>query len=79
MRIIVFPLCLISSVGNNDPQPTDSWNMVYYPHKMLYFKLVVLLCMHIYWTYHILRSVFLSLKKKNYGNHHETGKAKQST
>lgn len=74
MRIIVFPLCLITNISLNNPGPTDPWYMVYYPHKMLEFKLVVLFAMHIYWTYHILRSIFFSLKKKNYVNQHETGK-----
>lgn len=74
MRIIVFPFCLISNISSHDPLPTDSWSMVYYPHKMLHLKLIVLLCMHIYWTYHMLRSIFISLQKKNFGNHHETGK-----
>ena len=74
MRIIVFPLCLISTVGANDPLSTDPWYISYYPHKMLHTKLVLLLCMHVYWTYHLLRSIFVSVKKKSYVNQHETGK-----
>jgi hypothetical protein len=43
---------------------------------MMIFKVIVLLGMHVYWTYHLIRSIFLSLKKKSYENHHETGKEK---
>ena len=74
MRLVVFPFCLI--INAYEPGPTDPWNVVYYPLKLLKYKLIVLVGMHMFWIFHLVRSVLFSFKKKSFGNHHETGEEK---
>jgi hypothetical protein len=74
MRIIVFPFCLLANVYINKPTINDEWHMIYYPYMYLLLMAFVLLGMHIYWTYFILKSIVKSLAKGDTINVHEKPK-----
>ena len=55
MRIIVFPFCMIANVYANRPTPQDEWYIISFEHDYLLFQLIVLECMHIFWTYMLVK------------------------
>ena len=73
MRILVFPLCIIRETVMLNAPETSSSGHIYYAHKLLAVKLIVLYGMHLYWTYQIVKSVVISIRKKKAYNAHETG------
>lgn len=72
MRLVVFPFCLIGNVYY--PAANTMLDVVNDQRFILHMKLCVLVGMHVFWTYHLVRSIFLSLKKKDYINFHEHNK-----
>lgn len=56
MRTVMFPFCVIRSVYDNTPNPTDPWSSVRIPHMFLLTLLSVLVCMHVFWLYFLVKS-----------------------
>lgn len=77
MRTIVFPLCVIPSVYDNIPALTDPWNGVRVPHMFLLTLLSILVCMHVFWLYFLVKSGVDMAFGKGRANAHEEFSIKQ--
>ena len=55
MRILVFPFCLLANVYANKPTVRDEWYMIWFEYNYLLFMALVLYCMHIFWTFTLIK------------------------
>lgn len=71
MRIIVYPFCLLANVYDNRPSDKDPWAMISFEYGYLLTMAFVLLGMHIFWTFLILKSGLKSIGRKSIENVHD--------
>ena len=64
LRLFIFPFCLLANVYINKPLPTDEWYMINYEYMYLLSMAFVLVAMHIYWTFCLFKSFYVSFYKK---------------
>ena len=76
LRIIIFPICLLSNVYINKPLPSDEWYIIQWEYLYLLSMAFVLFGMHIYWTYCLIKSALISLNSKKVVNDFDSDKKK---
>ena len=57
MRLFVTPYCILLNVYAKIPTPSDPWFMIYYPNGILLGTSLVLVAMHVYWVFYIIKSI----------------------
>ena len=76
LRLVVYPFCLLASVYVNKPEPTDEWYIINYEYLYLLSMAFLLVAMHIYWTFYMFKSAYISLNKKEIVNDYDVHKKK---
>ncbi len=77
MRTIVLPFCAIRSVYENIPTAGDPWSSVRVPHIFLLSLLSILVCMHVFWLYFLVKTGIDMALGKAKSNAHEDFTIKQ--
>ena len=68
MRLFVYPFCILLNVYAKMPTPSDPWAMIYYPYGYLLATSMVLVAMHVYWTFYLMKSIYKSIMARNADN-----------
>ena len=70
-RIIIYPTCMLANVYANRPNPADEWYMINFEYNYLLFMAFILLGMHFFWTYFLLKLGFQTAMGKEFKNVHD--------
>ena len=70
-RIIIYPTCMLANVYANRPNPADEWYMINFEYNYLLFMAFILLGMHFFWTYFLLKLGFQFAIGKEFKNVHD--------
>lgn len=78
MRTVVFPFCVIKQVYDNIPGADSPWASIRFPQTFLIIELSILVCMHIFWLYFLVKTGIDMALGKGKTNAHDKPKVKGS-
>lgn len=71
MRVVVFPFCAIRSVYENIPSHSDPWSSIRIPQMFLILLLSILVCMHVFWLFFLVKTGVDMALGKGISNAHD--------
>ena len=75
LRLTIFPFCLLGNVYKKIPTASDEWYMIKWEYIYLLFLASILVAMHIYWLFYMIKSMIAYIRKQEVINVYDVHKS----